>query len=529
MSLNPRARTAKKAKSHHPSIARTPIGGLGQGTSAATIRRKRRNQRRRYREKKHLRREAAEATSKAQELVEDTIADAMEGMEIAQARPCQATPRIEYPGMFGRLMAEAARARQHRDPENSETELHFDARIARGIAKLTAGAIIEARKFGFRAANGEDLENLTDEDEDEEEEEEEEEEEAEKEEVEEAVDEEEEEDKQLQGHESGDEETSGEDVDMDAEDDPDATLIDSLDGDTLMDVEEDKGATTPTTKLDSSTAEPKKPTELLDLPNELLAKIAEHAVGAGGRMVFFSNNNDHPTEPRECMSAEHSKGNSCISAFMALRLTNKHLRDIADKSVFLKTILVFEDLDMFNIVINDMCEATRAEIRAVYICSVEGDSKTLDEIMKTLPNLKRILFTPPHVDFTEANEVDQFEKDCRTYIEQIVLTMHQSFTHARRKHGKRNVEIKFEANCEGTWDNYEEKVRRAHLLGHISFEPLSAHDIEQAAWVLNEEFKQMIVAEERRDLEETVEINDLLIDMHNEKNADIRAFLAQPE
>ncbi|KAF2817872.1 uncharacterized protein BDZ99DRAFT_531112 [Mytilinidion resinicola] len=560
MSPHPRARMAKKAKSHLSSN-RTPIGGLGQGKSTAAIRRKRRNQRRRYREKRHLRREAAEASPKVQESVEDTMIDAMEGMDIEEPRSA-ATPehvgsdwldqmagtlsdvesetdleedwdaleakargatdakeagpsqaRSERPGMFGRLMAEAAKARQLRSAKDSETESDFEARISLDVHEIMATSLYEARKLGTGPTRGSKGELAADGDAD-------------------MADESKQEE---EGNDSDDRTAPDAEIDMDAGQNIGTDSMVPLYDDSEMDAEEnsdakeDEAASKESPEQKGSIKDPKKPTELLDLPTELLGKVTEYAVGAGGIISLLRNEVEHSTGEGTCMSAKHGRGDSNISNYMALRLVNKRLKEVADKSMFVHALLEFEDLDMFNTVFDNMSEEIRNEIHAVVFYRVEGDSQALRENVKSLPNLRKICFAPPQVDASLFNPSDFFEQECRVYMQTVLISMMHPIIDLRRKHGKRNVELRFLANWRNEWEDYEEVGRRSKLLGQSEVEPLSSHDIQQMSWVLKEDFKQLIVMTERRDLEFDIEINESVIRDWVDENTETREYLAQHE
>ncbi|KAF2502013.1 hypothetical protein BU16DRAFT_532438 [Lophium mytilinum] len=250
--------------------------------------------------------------------------------------------------------------------------------------------------------------------------------------------------------------------------------------------------------------EKEKPLKLMDLPPEIVTKMVEIALGAGGNIQFYRTGGHHSDGSNEIMIANHSWDGMHISTFSALRLVSKPMKAIADNSFFRHGVVEFEYLEELNMAFDrNIGRNFGDQLRAVSIWkfAYDGDPDgygRMFENLITLPNLRRLIFysrwETPSVQGSLPNN---FENICITKYTIILDALLTVFMKLRLKYGKRGISIEFDADGNGAFAGHEEVVRRDFIAGRGPTVPLSPDQIKVKTKEINEMFNQALEARER--------------------------------
>ncbi|KAF2502010.1 hypothetical protein BU16DRAFT_532435 [Lophium mytilinum] len=300
-----------------------------------------------------------------------------------------------------------------------------------------------------------------------------------------------------------------EDLEMDDADQDDVNIEEQKAG---IDPNMDDGELDATSQsADQEQLQPaRKPTELLDLPLEMLRKIVEFAVGAGGdiilnrsQRILFDSGRPVPNYAR------HSFNDDYVSTYMSLRMVSKALRPIVEESFF-----KYSPLKALNLVALRGALARRglqkfnSNIRHVVLACLlfKCDEEKVNEILMSLPSLRRLTFCglPINRGIPQCTP-HEHEQASLNHSRDILDWYLPTLMALRDKFGKNGILIEFNANENGCFDDHEEAVRRACLCGNSPTdpptEPLSQQAIKEKTEELKTAFIDALVAKEREVLD----------------------------
>ncbi|KAF2817870.1 uncharacterized protein BDZ99DRAFT_470815 [Mytilinidion resinicola] len=245
--------------------------------------------------------------------------------------------------------------------------------------------------------------------------------------------------------------------------------------------------------------EPKKPTELMDLPSELLHDIVKLAVGTGADIKMYrSSIGETLTE----MVAEHSYGGTHFSTHIALRLVNRCLSEMAGETFYRHNTFEAEDFDVLNKAFEDGLCKFNNHIRSIAIANLIGDIEQAQRYLVQVKNLRRLTFGGVRYVYIPGDVAGWFETGLRKWFQWVLDKTGEPLQMPLRRHrGKRGIKIVFDGNKEGVWDRYEESVRRANLMGKTYIVPLSPEQVKAKVKQLDGEFNEIMVAKENEYLE----------------------------
>ncbi|KAF2817871.1 uncharacterized protein BDZ99DRAFT_470816 [Mytilinidion resinicola] len=254
---------------------------------------------------------------------------------------------------------------------------------------------------------------------------------------------------------------------------------------------------------------PPEPKELMDLPSEIVTKIVEMAVGAGGKIQLYRGSYSDGID--QVVIATHSWDDMHISTFSALRLVSKQLKRIADHSFFRHGVLEVMDPNELNMAFRRNIGTNFGdEIREVAVDyfrsgGVEGVLQLMAKHLLALPNLRRLIFHAPWEPLSlRGVPPGKFQALCLEAQESILDKALHLIMMLRRKHGKRGIRIEFDADGSGRFSKHEEVIRRDFIVGRSPTAPLSPEEIKVKTREINELFNQAIEAKEREAYERKI-------------------------
>ncbi|KAF2817868.1 uncharacterized protein BDZ99DRAFT_514084 [Mytilinidion resinicola] len=258
----------------------------------------------------------------------------------------------------------------------------------------------------------------------------------------------------------------------------------------------------------SEALKPAKPTELLNLPLEMIRKITEYAVGAGGDITFRAYGYHDTFAP------QHSFGDEYISSYKSLRLVNKYLSPVADESFFQYSSLQVAQIQTLDMALDRGLRQFDSNIRHVVLADLRLQHRKVMENLISLPNLRRLSF---HGCRWVARDTD-YAQVCTNRQHAIFTVYIPLFIELRRKFGKSGIRIDFDADGNGYFTAHEEAVRQAHLQGKSNVLPLAAMAIKDKTEELRKAFFETLIAKDKEIMEaelapllaEVESLNDLI-------------------
>ncbi|KAF2502012.1 hypothetical protein BU16DRAFT_532437 [Lophium mytilinum] len=257
--------------------------------------------------------------------------------------------------------------------------------------------------------------------------------------------------------------------------------------------------------------EQKEPTELMDLPPELLLEIVEHSVGTGADIRMQSS----LIGGRRAMLADHSYGGMYFSTYMALRQVNKTLSEMAGQGFYGQNNFEAGDFAILNSAFRRGLGKFVGQLRTITIARVTGNVKKAWQNLIRIKNLQRLTFGnfQAYV-YARGEREGYFEGRVREKMQEVLnATATDLLIPLRRHHGKKGIKIVFDGNRGGLWDEYEETVRRANLMGKTNVVALSPEKVAAKVKELDDEFNEMVVAKENEYLEQELASAKRLLDV----------------